>query len=468
MGESVENRGLRRAFGRLNPSKALTAAGSPLVAPRPRPGAPVRSNPPTAATRIDPSLPDAIRARSEKWQELILEYRDSIPEVAGAAALVRASIAGVEWVVEGGNAETRARIQARIDQLDKDRLAELIWLSGEGYVAWPDDPGDGVPVEQVEKPYSLSVTEIKLTDPARPLVAGPNGEWVDLVEENSDRPVPFMRIWKPSNTNRLHATSPNKAAMDMLKAMHLSQLADTATQQSRLAGAGIVFWPTNAPNVPVEAGEEPEAGTRQAMLRDFENAAWSAISSTASREAIIPFVVMYDPSDKAQYKPEMFRIERDDLATQYATRTEVYGRRYALAVELPIESQLGMGSTNHWSAWQIDVDKWRTWFKPLCNLIREQLEERVVKLYGPAYTLKLDATALIAKPDQTDVIIKLMQLEQITPESGVKALESGKIEDVVAQDPPLGGPAAGRAPGQPSDFGKGSTDRGGGRFREQA
>lgn len=448
----------------LTPSSGLTAAGSPIVGPRSRSAGPKRRQSArngNGTDPLDPATPDAIRARSQKWQHRILEYAEAVPEVAGAAALVRASIERVEWIVEGtGDAETggKARAQARVDSLDKERAAELIWLSGESYVGVPDDDGVTDPAELAL--YSLSVAECNATaDPKT--VLGPNGEQVDLED-------PIMRIWRASKGNRWQASSPNKAAMDLLDAMYLSQLADTAVHRSRLAGAGVVFWPTNAPDVPVEAGEDPVAGSRQALAAAFEDAAWESIEKQNSREAVIPFVVFYDPGEgKTTYTPEMFRIEREGHASDYALGVTTRRDRYAGAVELPIEAVTGMGSTNHWSAWQIDVDKWKTWFAPLCELIRVELERRVVKLYGKGLTLKVDASALISKPDQTDVIVKLMQLEQVTPESGVKALITGKLEDLQWQAPPAKDYTSNAAPGQPSDFGRGDTNRGGGKFREQ-
>jgi hypothetical protein len=298
-----------------------------------------------------------------------------------------------------------------------------------------------------------------------PTTKGPNGEQIDQID-------PVMRIWRPSKGNRWQASSPNKAAMDLLDAMYLSQLADTAVHRSRLAGAGIVFWPTNAPDIPVAAGEDPVPGSRQAMLAAFESAAWSAIDRQNSREATIPFVVMYDPtgagsSGATLYKPEMFRIERDDQADQYATRAETYMTRYATAVELPLEALAGTAGANRFSVHQIDVDKWKTWFAPICELMRAQLEARIVKLYGEGLTLRVDASNLVAKPDQTDTIMKLVQLEVVTPESAQAALISGKIEDLVMKDPPARSYTSNVAPGQPSDFGQGNTDRGGGKFREQ-
>lgn len=404
---------------------------------------------------------DAIRARSQAWQKRILEYAEAIPEVAGAAALVRASLERVEWIVEGQGDYPGAqkRAQDRIDALDKARAGELIWLSGEAFIGIPDD-GPDVAVEDIA-PYSLSVAELNThSEPVS--VAGPNGEQVEM-------PDPFMRIWRPSKTNRWQAASPNKAAMDLLDSMYLSQLAETSVHRSRLAGAGVVFWPTAAPDVPVQAGEEPEPGTRQALAAAFEDAAWSSIEKQNSREATIPFVVFYDPGPegKAHYTPEMFRIDREGQADDYATGVETHRMRYATAVELPVEAVTGMGGTNHWSAWQIDVDKWKTWFAPLCELMRVELERRLVRMYGRNLKLTVDASKLIAKPDQTDVVMKLAALQVVEPDSIQAALISGKIEDLVMREPPQTDYTSNAAPGQPSDFANGNGNRGGGQYRDR-
>lgn len=446
---------------RWNPFARLTAAGSPIVDPRAGKNYPVRS---PQATLAGPAGPDAIRARAQDWQKRILEYRDAIPEVAGAAALVRASIESVVWVVEGtGYAGGRARAQERVDTLDFERLAELIWLSGEAWLAVPSDPeaenGWPTPARRIA-PYSLSVDELNMqADP--PTVKGPNGEQRDQVD-------PVMRIWRASAQNRWQATSPNKAAMDLLEAMYLSQRVDTATQRSRLVHAGIVFWPTNAPNVPVADGEDPVPGSRQALDAEFKNATDQTVAlNNRGQEPATPFIVYYDPGPNGvEYEPKMFRVERDDLAEQYATRTETYGKRYAIAAELPTDSISSMAGANRFSVHQIDVDKVKTWLTPLCELIRVEVEAELVKLYGPNLTLKCDFSKLVAKPDQTDVIMKLAQMEIATPESVKEALVASDVTKLEMREKPERDYTSSAAPGQPSDFGQGQTDRGGGRYRD--
>lgn len=409
----------------------------------------------------NPARPDAIRARAEEWQKQALAYRDTIPEVGGGAAMVRASIESVQWVVKGtGYRGGRQRAQDRVDTIDFERMAELIWLSGESWLAVPrDSEGWLTPARRIA-PYSLSVEELNTS--AEPMtVKGPNGEQLDQVD-------PVMRIWRKSVENRWKATSPLKASMDLLEAMYLSQRVDTATQRSRLIHAGIVFWPTNAPNIPVEEGEEPVPGSRQALDAEFKSATDQTVSMhNRGQEPATPFIVYYDPGPTdVHYKPEMFRVERDDLAEQYATRMETYGKRFAIAAELPTDSISSMAGANRFSVHQIDVDKVKTWLTPLCELIRVEVEAELVKLYGPGLTLECDFSKLIAKPDQTEVIMKLATLQIVTPESAKAALEASDLSKLVMREAPQTDYTSNVSPGQPSDFGVGNTDRGGGKFTE--
>lgn len=428
--------------------RSLVAASSPM-------------QPPTAGSQVRPPgvsnyADESIRSRADKWQLRILKFAESVPEVAGAAALVRGTVKQLALKIVGGNEADRRAPQAWLDGFDLERAAELLWLSGEFFV--------GVPADKSEAGYTLSLAEFESNaDQAKAKRKNANGVLEPM-------PDPWFRVWRPSKSNRWHGTSPNEAAMDLLEAMYLHQLADTAVAKSRLAGAGVVFWPTNAPDHPVAVGEAPMPGSRQAMLAEFNRAAITAINDQSSHEAHVPFVVFFDPGPSGDvYKPEMFRIERDDHAANYAERFTTYRDRYAQCIELPAESTQGMGSTNHWSAWQIDVDKGKTYVVPLVEDIVRDLQRRVIQdIFGTQFTVEIDDSKLIKKPDLTDVIIKLMQLEQVTPESGLKALKSGDLEDLVYQNPPQKSYTSNVAPGQPSDFGNGNTDRGGGKFREQA
>lgn len=166
---------------------------------------------------MSPASPDAMQHRSLGWQRRVLELADLVPEPAGAGGLVRNSVDRVGLVVESkSSTKTDVRIvQEYIDKLDRGRAAQLIWITGEVYITIP-------PLESGRDPQVLSISEFK---PARTAnetaqVIGPSG-WENLKD-------PWFRLWKPALSNRLHATSPHKAALDLLEAMYVHQLADSA------------------------------------------------------------------------------------------------------------------------------------------------------------------------------------------------------------------------------------------------
>lgn len=410
--------------------RSLTAASSPVMVPLESPSAPLLT-------------PEALRTRQEGWQRRILELADMVPEVAGAAALVRGSTSRIKLVLEGGsNSDVRRRLQLLLDQLDFDRLCELIWLSGEAYVALPDHG----------KPYSLSVTE--LNTHSKPV------EVKDATNSSRKMTDPFFRVWKPSRKNRWQASSPNQAALDLIESMYVHQLADTAVATSRLAGAGILVWPTDREDMPFTDDGKPAPGSRQEMLRQFQDAALQSIKNRESLDATVPFVVFVDP-DMENSMPQMLRLDRDDHADQYKTRYEIYRLRYATAIDLPIESVTGMGETNHWSAWAIREDQWRSYLAPLVQLAVDALQERMINPIDAGIRIKVDATDLIAKPDQTATILRLMQLDKIDT---AYALQQLNLDPLKAQDPRQMQYATQQMEGIPSDMTLGG-ERGGGQYR---
>lgn len=386
--------------------------------------------------------PLALQARKKGWQLRVLEMATRVPEVGGAAALVRGTADRVRIVATGGSDGTRVDLQRRLDGFDLGRAVELMWLTGEFYLAWPETLA----------PYSLSVTELDTRSMPKQ-VQGPKGK-IEMTD-------PFIRIWKPSLKNRWYATSPNESAIDLIEAMYLHQVADTAVATSRLAGAGVLFWPTMLPSQPLRDDGTPERGSREEMLQEFHRAAMQSIDNQKSADATIPFVFFYDPTDGA-FQPELLRIDKDDRAAEYKERFETYRMRYAAAVELPIEVQTGMGSTNHWSAWAIRDDKYH-YLAPMIELIVSSIQQRIVNEVDPTIRLEVDAELLIKKPDQTETLMQMLSLQIVDPAYafGLLGLDPTKAREYTPKDY-----KSNVLPSTPSDF-KVGGDRGGGKYAER-
>lgn len=417
------------------PGAALTAASSPLVHGEEYPGQKILT-------------PEAIRVRQEGWQRKILEYAQQVPEVAGAASLVRNSASRVKFVVvPGPNSDPGlvADCQARVDALDKGRIARLIFLAGETYIVWPDDD---------EAPFSLSIAELRTT--VEPYQFRGATTWKDLPAQWN-----FLRTWIPSDTNRYQASSPNQAAIDLIDAMYLHQLADTSVAMSRLAGAGVLVWPSSRQREGIGPDGAPKPGSQEELVANFSKAAMKSIKDRSAVEATVPYVVFVDPNQQ-NYKPEMLRIEREDYAEQYRERFETYRLRYATAIDLPIESTTGMGETNHWSAWAIREDKWREYLAPIMEIPRQAIEWNILRKKDPTLRLEIDGSELIAKPDQSANMLRLLQLGVIEEKY---AFDQMNLDPSKARMAPERAYATQQMEGIPSDMSLGG-ERGGGQYRD--
>lgn len=407
----------------------LTAASSP----------PFRSSEPTTSI----ATPEALRARSEAWQLRILELAQMVPEVAGAASLVAGMAEHIKLRVEGGDPVMRAELQRRIDAYDLTRAVSLDFLVGENFIEWPDD-GD---------PYILSPAEINTRNKTFQQKTA-SGSWQDIQPT-----VTTIRVWRESPSNRWQATSPHRAALDLIEAMYIHQLADSAVATSRLAGAGIIVWPTDAKRLGLDENGQPFPGSQEELLGNFHKAAMQSITNRNSKDATIPFAVFVDPTLE-NWMPEMLRIDRDDLADQYKLRFEAYRLRYATACDLPIEQTTGMDGVNGWSAWAVREDSARIYMRPMVMRQVAALNKRVAHPNG--LNIVIDDSALITKPDNTPQIMQLAQLDMATPESIKAALLTGSINDLVMQEPPQRDYSSSTVSNPPSDFTVGG-ERGGGK-----
>lgn len=392
-------------------------------------------------------LPGSFRMRAEGWQLRILELADLVPEVAGAAGLVRNSLNRVRFVVEGPDSDASRDFQAKLNAMDRGRAGVNLFLAGEFRLTWPEA---GVP-------EVLSVEEFKPGE-------GSASPRVLLGGEERALSEPYVRVWNASARRRLEASSPHKATMDLVEAMYLHQLADSAVASSRLASAGVMVWPTEAADVPLRDDGSPEPGSRQDLRDQFHKSAVQSLRDFRNHGNHIPFIIFVDPNLE-NYMPEMFRIERDDHAQMYKLRFETYRLRYASAIDLPIESVTGMGDTNHWSAWAIREDQYRSYLAPMIEVMRRAIESRFVLNpdfgLGSKYRLGVDASDLIAKPDQSANMLRLLQLENIDP---AYAFEMMNLDPEKAKDAPIRGYRSSQMDGIPSDMTLGG-ERGGGQFR---
>lgn len=355
-----------------------------------------------------PASLDSLLKRREKWQERVMELIDAVPEPSGASALVRNTIDKVVFRVEGQGIKKAdvESINRLISNFEGGRAGMLIWQVGECFPSWKF-VGDEVEWQV------FSPLEIEVKPRATVQIRDQNGKFTPISPG-----IEWFRMWQPDPAYRYRSWSVHRSLIDLMESMYVAQLADTAFSTSRLAGAGLLYWPTDLPSLPLRDGR-PEPGSREQLQAELTTAMMDSITARNSSDAVVPLIVFGDPT-VGSFEPKHILMERTDDATAFANRMDAYAQRYAKGVELPIESVQGMGPANHWSAWVINEDKWRFYISPLANMVAKSLMRNFVGPwlanagYSPEQIRKAnviaDGSDIISKPDKSDKAIKLAEI----------------------------------------------------------
>jgi hypothetical protein len=183
--------------------------------------------------------------------------------------------------------------------------------------------------------------------------------------------VYLVRVWRPHPRRWWEPDSPVRSNLPVLRELVGLTKHVGASIDSRLAGAGLLVLGQSVEVV--GAAVDPETGA-ETPVNDFVDALTEAmvqpLENRDSAAALVPLVIKVpdDVVDKVQHIT--FATPFDEQAKEL--RDEAI-RRLALGLDAPPEVLLGLGSTNHWSAWQIDEATTKTHIEPLLGLVCDAL-----------------------------------------------------------------------------------------------
>ena len=180
-----------------------------------------------------------------------------------------------------------------------------------------------------------------------------------------------------------------------------------ATATSRLARAPMLLIPQEiAPAPPAAEGDEdPE---NDPFLNNFTKHLERAIEDPAAAASLAPYV-LYAQSD---WLEKIRPITLHDTTTDYMERDlriEAIAR-LARGLDLPPEVVNGMSSANHWAAWWISDDMWRSHGAPIAEQFCDDLSEAYLR---PALrdsgeyadwenvVVGYDASGVVVNPDRS-------------------------------------------------------------------
>lgn len=268
----------------------------------------------------------------------------------------------------------------------------------------------------------LSADCIKLKAPATPVsdavyeVQEGAGSWVELPTESH-----IVKVWRPHERYYWEADSPARAALGALRELRrIGQYID-AVLVSRLSGAGLFIFPTEA-RFPTAAGTSAdtagESDAEHPFVTEVMNVMMTAVRQPGTAAQIVPIPIEV-PGDYA----DKFKLVTwaSELSDKILAMRESALRQASIALDIPAEILTGMGDVNHWGQWQIEESAVKVHAEPLLELITNALTEGYLRPVLQAseedaeqFIVWADTSELAARPDRSDDAIKLYDLGEIS------------------------------------------------------
>lgn len=364
----------------------------------------------TAAAAPPRSPETQFLRNTEQWQNEVWRYHDTLGEfnfgigwqanmlsrIRLRAARLQADQDEPEIITNGPAADLMMRLSGGVGgqaQLMK-RLSVQLSLPGEGYLI-------GETVGKLEQWQVRSVDEVRVQSGVYQVMdentVTTGQEWRNLAEDHH-----IVRVWRPHDRYYHLADSPARSAREVMRELELINRKIAAEYLSRLASAGVVLFPDEL-NFPVreEFADEPNP-----LMSEWIEIAATAIKNPGTASAVIP-IPLTGPADVLdKVKLIDFTLKIDEKTIE---RRDSAIRRLAMKLDIPSEILLGMGKSNHWSAWQIDEGALKAHIAPLAELICDSLTRGYLQPRLEAsgedpsgWVVWYDMSELAIKPDRSD------------------------------------------------------------------
>lgn len=255
------------------------------------------------------------------------------------------------------------------------------------------------------------------------------GEMMNMV---SDQDM-LIRIWSPHPRKRSHADSAVRAALPTLREIEKTSQNIAARLDSRLASNGMLFLPQEVDFPSRNDGEPGLVG----FMDEVIEATRIGIAEPGQASAQVP-IMMQIPGE------QVGNVQHIDLSTELSNevlelRTAAI-RRLALSLDMPAEIMLGMGDTNHWSAWQVEESAYKIHVAPILDRLGDALTTIYLRpalvaagIRDPErYILAFDTTEIISRPNRFDELNQLH--DKILISDDYLRSQNGIPDDAVPDD----------------------------------
>jgi hypothetical protein len=286
------------------------------------------------------------------------------------------------------------------------RLSIHLNIPGESYLIGFDDP------ETNERRWVIASS-----DEVSSAGSGIKLQLPDMVNHQIDidpEASTILRIWRPHPRLAYMPDSPLMALRQPLRELIDISAHITATAESRLAGAGLLFVPDELTTPAPAQSDGVNPLHADPLTAALIEAMAAPLKNRDSASAIVPLVLRGPAEAGNALKHIRFSTEFDQRARELR---ESAIRRVATGMDMPPEVLLGMGDSNHWSAWQVEESAIKLHIEPLLGLICDALTQHffqpVLKKMGfgaaEGYAIWYDTTELTLRPNRSPEAMEAYQ-----------------------------------------------------------
>jgi hypothetical protein len=240
--------------------------------------------------------------------------------------------------------------------------------------------------------------------------------WFPLPKESL-----VVRIWNPDEQYPWLAVSPTMPALSVLREIDLYNRKLITQLTARLASNGILFVPDEVA-FPVR---DEFSDAADPFVSELIDVASKAIQNPGSAAAALPIPLRVPGEMIEKFRHLTFA---DDIVKETLDGRDKALLRLASMVNVPAEVLTGMGSTNHWSASQIESQAIKVNIVPIVETIcrgltsgyllpglsdmslsvyAEEGEPEETELEGERYVVWYDTSELEEKPDLGERAVQL-------------------------------------------------------------
>lgn len=244
----------------------------------------------------------------------------------------------------------------------------------------------------------------------------------DVIEVKASNVV-CIEIWRPDPENSKKPMSPTMSVLTSLGQIEALDQHIAAQVDSRLAGAGIMLFPSEItfPTPPVPDGAEQRvANTADDLMAIISATMATALGNRASAESRVPIIITAPAEAIADIHHIKFWSDLDEKVIDM--RDKAIGR-LALGMDIPPEVLKGTADSNHWSAWQSDESAIKAHAEPLLKIItaalakeylRRALKDEVPDEELRYYSIKADTSEMRLRPNRAKEALELYDRGELT------------------------------------------------------